>query len=126
MSQLNVFYNKTSFKNVPQKLDSLLSIYSILNFPPENKLVRNERKVLIYYLMKGLTQETLDTICEDLNYKKNYLHQVNKKLRDKGYLVRDERNTHKFYLIEDLKRFRKKFIEDNAKGYIISFSDVGD
>lgn len=102
-------------------LDKLLTIYSILNFDERDKLVKHERQVLLYYVKNGLTKESIENICEDNDYKPNYLYGVNKRLKDKGYLIKDENNHHKYHLNKELSFLRKKFIEDKSKMYIIEF-----
>jgi predicted transcriptional regulator len=119
VNKLNVFYDTIAFKNKIQFLEKMLEVYAILNFDNVNSLLPSERKVLLYYVQKGLSQETLTKVCKDVNYNKNYLHTLNKKLRDKGYLIRDPNNNHKFYLNEKLENFRQKFVLDQAKAYII-------
>lgn len=102
-------------------LSKILQVYSILNYDEDNRLVPHQTKVLLYYLKNGLSEETLQAICEDIGYEKNYLHGVNKKLRDRGYLIKDKNNQHKFFLNEDLENIRKSFLHDKSKGYIINF-----
>lgn len=121
MNHLNLYYDPLQFKNRIQFLDKMLEIYAILNFSEANILPPSERKVLLYYIQKGISEETLETVCKDVGYKRNYLHTVNKKLRDKGYLVRDENNTHKFHLNADLQHFRKRFVLDGSKAYFIEW-----
>ena len=121
MNHLNLYYDPLQFKNRIQFLDKMLEIYAILNFNEANILPPSERKVLLYYIQKGISEETLETVCKDVGYKRNYLHTVNKKLRDKGYLVRDENNTHKFHLNADLQHFRKRFVLDGSKAYFIEW-----
>lgn len=122
MSKLNVFYNEVKVKTIVDLLDKAISIYSILNYEQRDRLVKHEQKILLYYVKNGLTKKTLEDVCADTNYTKNHLHTVNKSLRDKGYLVRDENNQHKFYLNADLELLRKKFISDKATGFIIKFN----
>jgi len=121
LNHLNLYYDPLQFKNRIQFLDKMLEIYAILNFSEANILPPSERKVLLYYIQKGISEETLETVCKDVGYKRNYLHTVNKKLRDKGYLVRDENNTHKFHLNADLQHFRKRFVLDGSKAYFIEW-----
>jgi len=121
VSSLNVFYDKIGVKNDIDLLDRVLQVYAILNFEDANKLVPAQRKILLYYVRNGLTKETLENVITDTGYSRNYLHTVNKALRDKGYLVKDKNNEHKFYLNSELEHIRKKFVVDKAKGYIISF-----
>lgn len=121
MNHLNLYYDPLQFKNRIQFLDKMLEIYAILNFSEANILPPSERKVLLYYIQKGISEETLETVCKDVGYKRNYLHTVNKKLRDKGYLIRDENNTHKFHLNADLQHFRKRFVLDGSKAYFIEW-----
>jgi hypothetical protein len=121
LNHLNLYYDPLQFKNRIQFLDKMLEVYAILNFSDANILPPSERKVLLYYIQKGISEETLETVCKDVGYKRNYLHTVNKKLRDKGYLVRDENNTHKFHLNSDLQHFRKRFVLDGSKAYFIEW-----
>jgi len=119
LSKPNIFFNRAKVKNDIDMLDKLLTVYSILNFEERDKLVKHERQVLLYYVKNGLTKESVDNICEDYGYKANYLYGVNKRLKDKGYLVKDENNQHKYHLNKELAYLRKKFIEDKSKMYII-------
>ena len=121
VSALNVFYDKIEVKNDIDLLDRVLQVYAILNFDDASKLVPAQRKILLYYVKNGLTKETLENVIVDTGYSRNYLHTVNKALRDKGYLIKDKNNEHKFYLNSELEHVRKKFVLDKAKGYIISF-----
>lgn len=120
MAELNVFYNRAKVKNTVDLLSKVIDIYALLNSTEENKLAKYEKRILLYYLQKGFNETALEAICEDTGYKKNYLHVVNKKLRDKGYLIVDEKR-HVFDLNADLKLMRKKFVDDKSKGYIINF-----
>lgn len=118
---LNPFYNKANIKNEVDLLDKVVDIYSILNFDSRSQIVPHEKKVLVYYLKRGLNEETLQTVMTDLNYTKNYRDSVNKKLRDKGFLVRDEKNQQKFHLNNDLLLLKKKFIDEKTKVFYIQF-----
>lgn len=119
--KLNPFYNKAEVKNEIDLLDKVIEIYSILNFDKNVRIVPHEKKVLIYYLKRGLNEETLQTVMTDLNYSKNYRDSVNKKLRDKGFLIRDENNQQKFHLNTDLQLLKKKFIDEKTKVFYIQF-----
>ena len=121
MEKLNVFYDKISVKTNIDLIDKVLQVYAILNFEDPNHLVDSQRKVLLHYVLKGISEDTFKEVIEDTGYRKAYLHNLNKTLRDKGYLVRDTHNDHKFHLNPQLEQIRKKFITDKAKGYIISF-----
>jgi hypothetical protein len=116
----NIFFDKIVVKNSVALLDLLLQVYSVANFDEKNKLVPSQRKVLVYYIKNGLTEQTLSDIKEDYpKYNSNYLHQVNKQLRDKGYLIKDTHNEHRFFLNKDLEHFRTMFITNNCLTYMI-------
>ena len=116
----NIFFDKIVVKNSVALLDLLLQVYSVANFDEKNKLVPSQRKVLVYYIKNGLTEQTLSDIKEDYpKYNSNYLHQVNKQLRDKGYLIKDNHNEHRFFLNKDLEHFRTMFITNNCLTYMI-------
>jgi hypothetical protein len=116
----NIFFDKIVVKNSIALLDLLLQVYSVANFEEKNKLVPSQRKVLVYYIKNGLTEQTLSDIKEDYpKYNSNYLHQVNKQLRDKGYLIKDTHNEHRFFLNKDLEHFRTMFITNSCLTYMI-------
>lgn len=116
----NIFFDKIPVKNTIAMLDLLLQIYSVGNFDEKNKLVPSQRKVLVYYIKNGLTEQTLSDIREDYpKYNSNYLHQVNKQLRDKGYLIKDVHNEHRFFLNSDLEHFRNMFVINGCLTYMI-------
>lgn len=118
---LNSLNIKLEPKNLIDRLEKMLIIYAELQFPFEKRLLPAQRKILLYYLHKGLNDETLSTVCEDNpSYDKNYLHGINKKLRDKGYLIKDKNNYQKFHLNSDLEAIRKKVMIDDCKLMIIT------
>ena len=119
----NIFFDKIKPKNQIDFIESILKVYSALNFDDKSNLPKAERTILAYYVLHGLTEETLKNVLIDFpKYAKGeYLHQMNKNLRDKGYLIREVNNFKKFHLNEDLLHIRKKFIEDKCKSYYIGF-----
>ena len=119
----NIFFDRSKPKNKLELVDQILQIYAIINYDASNNLPNSERNVLSYYIKNGLNEETLRDILIDLpKYAKNdYLAQMNKKLRDKGYLVRDKYNLKKFHLTEGLEYLRQKFILEGCKTYMIGF-----
>lgn len=121
MNSLNVFWNNAKIKNKIELLDKVLSIYSLLNFEKKDRLVEHEKKVLVYYIKNGLTEETLDKVHIDLTYNKTYIYKINKQLRDKGYLIKNKYNMKKFDLSEELKQLQDRFINQKSQGYIIQF-----
>jgi hypothetical protein len=119
--ELPIHRNVSKISNEIDFIDKILSIYSIVKYDTENKLREYEKNILIYYVRKDITDETLETVCEDRGIKKNYLHKINKDLRDKGYLVTSETNYRKFHLNDDLKNIRENFIIRKFKNYLVSF-----
>jgi len=119
----NIFFDRSKPKNKLELVDQILQIYAIINYDASSNLPNSERNVLSYYIKNGLNEETLRDILIDLpKYAKNdYLAQMNKKLRDKGYLVRDKYNLKKFHLTEGLEYLRQKFILEGCKTYMIGF-----
>lgn len=119
----NIFFDKITAKNTVNMLDKLLQVYAVANFDEKNKLVPSQRKVLVYYIKNGLTEATLDNIKLDYpKYNSNYLHQVNKQLRDKGYLIKDTYNEHRFFLNKDLEHFRTMFVTNKCLTYMIGIA----
>lgn len=113
--------NKCQYNNEIDMVDTILTIYSTIKFKGKDRLRDFEKNILIYYIRKGLNDETLEMVSEDLNKKKNYLHGINKHLRDKGYLIASKTNLRKFDLNEDLKMLRSSFIEKKLKLYTLVF-----
>lgn len=119
--ELPIHRNISKFKNEIELIDKILSIYTIAKFESDLRLRDYEKNVLIYYIRKGITDETLANVCEDRKIKKNYLHKINKDLRDKGYLVTAENNYRKFHLNTELEQIRENFITNKFKDYWIKF-----
>lgn len=119
----NIFFDKIKPKNQIDFIEAILKVYAVLNFDEKSNLPKAERTVLTYYIIHGLTEDTLKNILIDFPKYSNseYLHQMNKKLRDKGYLIKDKNNFKKFTLNDDLHHIRKKFIDDKCKMYTIGF-----
>lgn len=119
----NIFFDRIKPKNQIELIESILKVYSALNFDEKRNLPKSELIILTYYVLYGLNEETLKNVLIDFpKYALNdYLAQINKKLRDKGYLIKDTHNFKKFHLNDDLQHIRKKFIEDKCKMYWIGF-----
>lgn len=128
---LNALNFKVVSKNKIERLDKFLTAYSELNMSAENKLLPSHKPILLYYLAKGISDDVLQTILDDnpdrekvkkgKQLTRNHLHTINKKLRDRGYLVKDEKNYHKFKLSPDLEAIRKKVLEEECKLIILTF-----
>ena len=117
----NIYFEKIDIKNELLFIDRLIKIYIAINMDKE--LPQAERAIVCYYVKYGISEETFQKIREDLPkyYKNQYIYQVNKKLRDKGYLLKHKTNLKKFHLNEDLQHLRQKFFIDNCKTYMIGF-----
>jgi hypothetical protein len=102
-------------------VDKLLTVYSVIKFSGKDRLRDFEKNVLIYYIRKGISDETLEMVSDDLGMKKNYLHGINKHLREKGYLVASKTNLRKFDLNEELKQLRESFVTNQLRLYTIIF-----
>lgn len=119
--ELPIHRNIAKFKNEIELIDKILSFYSIAKFDEESRLRPYEKNILIYYIRKGITEETLESVCEDRGIKKNYLHKINKDLRDKGYLITSQNNFRKFGLNQELEDIRENFINKKFKDYWFKF-----
>jgi len=129
-SPLNALNIKITPKNKIDRLEKFITSYSELTFPVEKRLLPSHKPILLYYLHKGISDEVLEMILEDNpttdkngNEKpltKNHLHTINKKLRDRGYLIRDEKNYQKFKLTPELETIRKKVMDEDCKLIIIT------
>lgn len=128
---LNALNVKVVSKNKIERLDKFLTAYSELHMTAENKLLPSHKPILLYYLAKGISDDVLQTILDDnperekvkkgKQLTRNHLHTINKKLRDRGYLVKDEKNYQKFKLSPDLESIRKKVLEEDCKLILLTF-----
>lgn len=124
---LNIYSINSPAKN---KIDRALKFLTVYAEVTNNKLVPLDIKILGYYIIKGLTDETLEMIIEDdprYEVKKenkpftiNHLHGINKRLRDQGYLIKSKTNEQKFHLSQEMENLAKKINKDQCKGILIS------
>ena len=128
---LNALNIKVDSKNKIERLDKFLTAYSELRMTEENKLLPSQKPILLYYLLKGISEDVIQLLIEDnperakvkkgKQLTRNHLHAINKKLRDRGYLVRDEKNYQKFKLSPDLETIRKKVLDEDCKLILMTF-----
>jgi len=128
---LNALNLKVDSKNKIERLDKFLTAYSELRMTEENKLLPSQKPILLYYLLKGISEDVIQLLIEDnperakvkkgKQLTRNHLHAINKKLRDRGYLVRDEKNYQKFKLSPDLETIRKKVLDEDCKLILMTF-----
>lgn len=128
---LNALNIKVDSKNKIERLDKFLTAYSELRMAEENKLLPSQKPILLYYLLKGISEDVIQLLIEDnperakvkkgKQLTRNHLHAINKKLRDRGYLVRDEKNYQKFKLSPDLETIRKKVLDEDCKLILMTF-----
>ncbi len=126
---LNAFYVVSPAKNKIDKVNKFLAVYSEVT---NNRLLPIDKKVLAYYIVKGLSDETLEMVLEDdptynpestkerKPFTRNHLHGINKRLRDKGFLQGSLTNERKFFLSAEMEVLQKKINVDQCKGIIIS------
>jgi hypothetical protein len=124
---LNIFSINVPAKNKVDKALKFLTVYAEVT---NSRLVPLDIKILAYYILKGLTDETLEMIIEDdprYEVKKenkpftiNHLHGINKRLRDQGYLIKSKTNEQKFHLSQEMENLAKKINKDQCKGILIS------
>ena len=120
-NELTIHRNYSKFKNEIELVDKVLSIYTIIKYEGKEQLRNYEKNILIYYVRKGITEETLENVIQDKGITKNYLHKINKDLRDKGYLISSETNYRKFHLHPELESIRENFVNKKFKNYFITF-----
>jgi hypothetical protein len=126
---LNIFSINSPAKN---KVDRVLKFISVYSEVTNKKLVPLDIKILGYYMMKGLSDETLQMILDDdprydaekkqekKPFTANHLHGINSRLRVQGYLVKSPTNDRKFFLSQEMQNLAKKINKDQCKGIIIS------
>ena len=125
---LNIFSINFPAKN---KIDRVLKFLIVYSEMSNNKLLPLDIKVLAYYVIKGLTDETLQMILDDdpryesnkedkKPFTANHLYGVNKRLRDQGYLQKSPTNERKFFLSVKMVDLAKKINKDQCRGIIIS------
>jgi hypothetical protein len=76
----------------------LLTVYSVIKFG-ERSIKGLEKNVLIYYIRKGINDETLEMVSNDLTNEENY-YGINKQ---ESYLIASKTNLRKFGLNEGSK-----------------------
>ncbi len=118
---MNIPFVEVKAKNKVDFVNKVLAVYNISMGEEAKKIQNYEKNVLVYYIIHGLTDETLDTICEDLDIKKGYLHTINSGLRKKGYLKSSTTNMKKFFLSKDLENIKKLFVDGKHKLYLVKF-----
>lgn len=112
------------YSNEIELIDTVLSIYTIAKFEENLRLKNYERNILVYYVRNGINKESLESVCEDRKINKNYLHKINKDLRDKGYLISSETNYRKFHLNPELENIRMAFIDNKLRMYLLTFDRI--
>ena len=126
---LNLFSISMPAKN---KIDRVLKYISVYAEITNNKLVPLDVKILSYYIIKGVSEDTLEMILEDdpryevekktdkKPFTVNHLHQINYRLRAKGYLEESPTNEKKFNLSKNMQKLANKLNVDQCKGILIS------
>ena len=119
MDKKPIFFQLCEYKNEVDLVDKALSIYSIIK--KKGNLRKFERNILNYYIRKGISENTKETIKRELGINSTNLTQANYYLRKKEYIVKDRNNHNKNELCEDLKMLRKSIILNKKRIYGIGF-----
>ena len=119
MSNKPIFFQYCEYKNEVDLVDKALSIYSIIK--KDGNLRKFERNILNYYIRKGISEDTKETIKRELGTDPSNLTQANYYLRKKGYIVRDSKNHNKNKLCKDLESIRTSVILNKKRIYGIGF-----
>ncbi len=119
MSNKPIFFQYCEYKNEVDLVDKVLSIYSIIK--KNDDLRKFERNILNYYIRKGISEDTRETIKRELGITAGNLTQANYYLRKKGYIVKDRNNHNKNKLCKDLQSVRTSIILNKKRIYGIGF-----
>lgn len=107
------------------KLDFLVKVidlYLTVNEKAERLLTR-EKEALAYYMMYGMTEETIRDVETGLSkdIKPGYVRMINSTLKKKGYIIVDDRNYKKKYLSDEMEALKKHFVDEKGKTFTIGF-----
>lgn len=107
------------------KLDFLvkvIDIYLTINDKAE-RLLSREKEALAYYMLYGLTEETVKDVETGLssNIKPGYVRMINSVLKKKGYIIVDDRNYKKKFLSKEMEAIREHFVEKKGNTFTIGF-----
>ena len=110
--------NGLSYKSDLDKIEKILTIYSIVK---EIKFRDFEKDVLKYYLVYGYNKETQEMIMEDLGKSDVNIRVTDTWLRKNGFLNLGVNNKRKSSLSKDMEMMRKDFILDKKDVYALIF-----
>ena len=110
--------NGISYKSDLDKIEKILTIYSIVK---EIKFRDFEKDVLKYYLAYGYNKETQEMIMEDLGKSDVNIRVTDTWLRKNGFLNLGVNNKRKSSLSKDMEMMRKDFILDKKDVYALIF-----
>ncbi len=110
--------NGISYKSDLDKIEKILTIYSIVK---EIKFRDFEKDVLKYYLVYGYNKETQEMIMEDLGKSDVNIRVTDTWLRKNGFLNLGVNNKRKSSLSKDMEMMRKDFILDKKDVYALIF-----
>ena len=110
--------NGISYKSDLDKIEKILTIYSIVK---EIKFRDFEKDVLKYYLVYGYNKETQEMIMEDLGKSDVNIRVTDTWLRKNGFLNLGINNKRKSSLSKDMEMMRKDFILDKKDVYALIF-----
>ena len=110
--------NGISYKSDLDKIEKILTIYSIVK---EIKFRDFEKDVLKYYLVYGYNKETQEMIMEDLGKSDVNIRVTDTWLRKNGFLNLGVNNKRKSSLSKDMEMMRKDFILDKKDVYVLIF-----
>ena len=110
--------NGISYKSDLDKIEKILTIYSIVK---DIKFRDFEKDVLKYYLVYGYNKETQEMIMEDLGKSDVNIRVTDTWLRKNGFLNLGVNNKRKSSLSKDMEMMRKDFILDKKDVYALIF-----
>lgn len=117
----NSFITLKEFKTSMELYSSGLEYIEFVKGIQKGRLSQKEKQALIFYMMYGYNEESIQDIKDYTQVDDIYMNTINSNLRSKGYLVKDDRNFHKSHLSDEVKELKEHLDTDGIKMFSIVF-----
>lgn len=111
----DMYIQKFEYKDSLDKLTKVLQLYALMINLKVGKIYLRPKlvEVLAFYILKGYSDKTKETIINTLGITKPNLNQINSELTKKGYLRIDQRSYRKKYLSPAMLQIKDYFLNNN-------------
>lgn len=104
---------------------SFLEIY-MLAVPPKNSMVERAKEALAYFIAYGYDKDKEKNLqyCLSSNVKDGYIRVIINKLKENGYIVKDNK-THQKRLSDEMLYCKEQLFDKNVRTFTIGFLKDG-